>query len=567
MTPNEDGQPLDRALAIAEELDATDVIEDLHAFAERLREGRFYVACVGQFKRGKSTLLNALIRDAILPVGVTPVTAVVTVVRYGVTRSARVRLHGKWRAIAPSLLAEVVAEERNPENAKGVEAVEVFTPSPLLASGMCLVDTPGIGSVFEGNTLATKEFVPHVDAALVVIGADPPVSGDELGLVAQLATHTSHLFFVLNKADRANDRERSEAAAFTKRQVERRLGSAVSRVYEVSALASLEGGDAGELAALEADLGALAEHAGAGLLADAERRAVARAARALERELEERRLALTRPLAESEARIVALQCAREEAERALGDLAALFASEEQRLSRAFEDARRGFLADATPHARRALSDRIEASTPGRPMRRNAMSAAQDIAEAAIAQWLTTAEPVGEALFRSAVGRFVALANTVLARVVDVANEPVELEHLRGSGFGVRRAYHFGEFMTLAEPSLLARTADAFRTASGKRAAVERSAQAFLDRLLEVNSARVANDLRDRVRESRRGVEAEIRRRLQATLALAERALANARRVQEGAGQLEEELRTLDGHAVALATLAASRSGRRGDPGG
>ena len=56
---------------------ASDRIEAEAAnLAERLREGRFYVACIGQFKRGKSTLLNALIGDSVLPTGVVPITAV-----------------------------------------------------------------------------------------------------------------------------------------------------------------------------------------------------------------------------------------------------------------------------------------------------------------------------------------------------------------------------------------------------------------------------------------------------------------------------------------------------------
>ena len=74
-------------------------------------------------------------------------------------------------------------EECNPENKKAVEAAEVFVPSTLLSSGMCFVDTPGLGSVFTGNTAATHAFIPHIDAALVVVGADPPIAGEELALV------------------------------------------------------------------------------------------------------------------------------------------------------------------------------------------------------------------------------------------------------------------------------------------------------------------------------------------------------------------------------------------------
>ncbi len=46
-------------------------------------------------------------------------------------------------------------------------------PAPLLASGMCLVGTPSLGSVFAANDAVTRGFVPQVDAALVVIGAHP----------------------------------------------------------------------------------------------------------------------------------------------------------------------------------------------------------------------------------------------------------------------------------------------------------------------------------------------------------------------------------------------------------
>ena len=114
--------------------------------AARVGEGRFYVVCVGQFKRGKSTLLNALIDAAVLPTGVRPITTAVTVVRYGGRLAARVRFRGRdWQDCDPAALATYVSEEHTPGNEKDVAAVEVFAPSPLLRSGLCLVDTPGIG--------------------------------------------------------------------------------------------------------------------------------------------------------------------------------------------------------------------------------------------------------------------------------------------------------------------------------------------------------------------------------------------------------------------------------------
>src|SRR5208283_5418578 len=115
-----------------------------------------------------------------------------------------------------------------PSNKKGALAVEVFDPSPLLAEGMCLVDTPGISSVVVENTEATRDFVPQVDAALVVLGGDPPISGDELKLIRQAAEHVDRFIFVLNKADRLAPSDLAQARNFTLEVLERALpGEAV----------------------------------------------------------------------------------------------------------------------------------------------------------------------------------------------------------------------------------------------------------------------------------------------------------------------------------------------------
>lgn len=143
---------LDQLIAKASEASATALVHDAQALRDRVREGRFFVACVGQFKRGKSSLINALLGEELLPSGVIPVTSVVTVVRHG-ERRARVCIRaGGWQDIPVERIGEYVSERDNPENRKGVRALEVFCPSSFLERGLCLVDTPGIGSIFTGNT-------------------------------------------------------------------------------------------------------------------------------------------------------------------------------------------------------------------------------------------------------------------------------------------------------------------------------------------------------------------------------------------------------------------------------
>jgi hypothetical protein len=67
----------------------------LSSLKDRLREGRFHLAVLGQFKRGKSTLLNALISEPILPVSVIPLTAVPTFIHFGSVPTIRVKYNEK----------------------------------------------------------------------------------------------------------------------------------------------------------------------------------------------------------------------------------------------------------------------------------------------------------------------------------------------------------------------------------------------------------------------------------------------------------------------------------------
>jgi hypothetical protein len=121
-------EALERVARLASDGGASQVARDAAALSERLREGRFHLACFGQFKRGKSTLINALVGEELLPVGVAPVTSVVTVVRFGAPR-VRVRVgRDGWRDIPKERLSEFVSEALNPENEKERQAPRKIEP-------------------------------------------------------------------------------------------------------------------------------------------------------------------------------------------------------------------------------------------------------------------------------------------------------------------------------------------------------------------------------------------------------------------------------------------------------
>ena len=200
--------------------------EKISSLKSRLQEGRLHLAVLGQFKRGKSTLLNALIGESVLPVSVVPLTSVPAFIRFGEQPMIRVYYSGKQNveeytgkatSERTAFLVKHVTEQGNPKNELGITEVEVLLPSPLLSKGVVLIDTPGIGSTFRHNTQATLNFLQQCDAAFFLISADPPISEVELDFLEQVRKKVPRLFFVLNKIDYLDADERHEALTFFRR--------------------------------------------------------------------------------------------------------------------------------------------------------------------------------------------------------------------------------------------------------------------------------------------------------------------------------------------------------------
>jgi hypothetical protein len=219
--------------------------EQIAALRDRLAAARLRVLVAGEAKRGKSTLINALLGRAVLPTGVTPLTAVATTVRYGDDSHVAVRFADGHEEKHPiSALPDLVTERGNPGNRRRLAAVTVYLDVPLLAGGVELVDTPGTGSVFAWDTVAARKALETMDAAVFVLTADPPVSAAELNLYRKLSGLSVATFAVLNKTDHLAEAGLAEVVEFTGRV----LGGASAapvRVYPLSARAALNGDDPG----------------------------------------------------------------------------------------------------------------------------------------------------------------------------------------------------------------------------------------------------------------------------------------------------------------------------------
>jgi len=206
------------------------------ALRKRWEERQFQLAILGQFKRGKSTLLNALLGKTVSPVGIVPLTAIPTFIRRG--SEEQIVVYFRNGSLERHSLSEIhlfVTEKENPENRRGVERVDVFVDSPFLMHGVCVIDTPGIGSVLRHNTAATLNILPHCDAALFVLSPDPPLTEVEEEFLRNVAEVIPVLMFVLTKADTVPPHELGQIKEYNQNVLKKILQVDNIRLYCVSA--------------------------------------------------------------------------------------------------------------------------------------------------------------------------------------------------------------------------------------------------------------------------------------------------------------------------------------------
>ena len=204
---------------------------------DRLSAGQLHLAVLGQFKRGKSTLINALLGNEILPSGVLPVTLVPVFLRFGNHPEIEILFSNGRQAECHTVdrLGEFVNEANNPENVKQVAQVDLRHPTDLLQNGIVMIDTPGVGSTLKHNTEMTLDFLPRCDAAIVVLSADPPITATEVEFLQQMKPHVARFFFVLNKIDYLASAEVAEACRFLDATLKAKTGINAPQIFAVSA--------------------------------------------------------------------------------------------------------------------------------------------------------------------------------------------------------------------------------------------------------------------------------------------------------------------------------------------
>ena len=209
-----------RALAVVAEThkaavayDRADLAGRVDRQRARLQDPSFHILVVGEFKQGKSSLVNALLNATICPVDDDIATAVPTSVRYGAEPEAAViyeppqvregedRPEPRRETIPVENLHEYVTEARVPTDGDTVRSVDIGLPRELLSDGLVIVDTPGVGGLGSPHTTRTIGALPMADAVLFCSDASQEFSGPEMEFLKIARSMCPNVAVVLTKTD------------------------------------------------------------------------------------------------------------------------------------------------------------------------------------------------------------------------------------------------------------------------------------------------------------------------------------------------------------------------------
>ena len=187
---------------------------------DRAEDKTFEIAVFGRVSSGKSSLLNAILEADVLPVGVTPITAVPTRIAYGEKPSIRVSFaEAPAKFTEVSALAEFATEQRNPGNEKKVTRIVVVLPASRLRDGVAFMDTPGLGSLATSGAAETLAYLPKCDLGVVLVDAGSTLTTEDLQTILRLQEAAIPVNLLLSKADLLAAEDRGKVIHYIRQHV------------------------------------------------------------------------------------------------------------------------------------------------------------------------------------------------------------------------------------------------------------------------------------------------------------------------------------------------------------
>jgi len=530
----------------------------LEELQTKLRNNAFYLVVLGEFKRGKSTLVNSLLKTRLLPMAVVPLTSIVTVIRYGAEEKIEVELDsGKNISIARERLEEYVTERGNPKNVKGVNRVEIAFPSEKLQGGVHLIDTPGVGSIFESNTRATYDFLPKVDAALFLFTVDPPISRSELEFLGDVRQYVDKIFCIQNKVDYLDDADRCESMAFSKQVIEAALGDGRVVIHPLSAKLALEGRleddpdklNASCLPKLEAVLTDFLTHQKGRILLKSALQSARKLLADQEFAVELARKAVVTPLRELEEKIVLFERQLERIQREKDDNGYFFEAEIKRIMDLVDHQLNRLRKTELPRLIQEFNKAAESSCPGGV--KNYVESLKGVLNKGIVQtfdqWISDQEERLNQEFARVSKQYSDRANAIIADLVEVSSKlfGIQMEHFESEdaiSADTRFYYLLGDpprFFDLA--GALDFFSQTLLPTSLSRHKVYKDLLKKLPERVDANCGRVRADFTYRIRESFLKFRWNLNTKIDATAASIRLALEQACEMQKVGSERKEKL--------------------------
>lgn len=214
----------------------------LQALKQMLSQEKFTVVVLGEFSRGKSTFINALLGEALLPVDVLPETAVISAVSYGERPEVTVihRDGTKERGIAEHSFLERFSAQAGAQ--EDVSYLQLKYPAPLLKNQIILVDTPGVSDLDEQRAEITYGFLPQADAVIFLLDATAPLKKTEREFILKRVVPQGirQVIFVANKADQLDEEEDEGLEGKLRQRLQSTFGESCE-LFMISSRLALQG--------------------------------------------------------------------------------------------------------------------------------------------------------------------------------------------------------------------------------------------------------------------------------------------------------------------------------------
>lgn len=234
---------LETLLHVTEHYALTHEQQQLRELQKDVASNDYTIVVVGEFNHGKSTFVNALLGEALLPTGIVPTTATINALYYAEERQMHVCYKGEEEqplVYAANTLQAYIAEQLEDVNA--IDYVRIGAPLPLLQNNVLLIDTPGLNDVNELRTDITYSFIPRADVVFFMLQMHKPLNRTEVEFLKDglLKQGIDRIVFIANFVDQVEEEEIEDALAVLKARLQMILQVEDVTVFAISAKEAVE---------------------------------------------------------------------------------------------------------------------------------------------------------------------------------------------------------------------------------------------------------------------------------------------------------------------------------------